>query len=166
MEILAWGCAVVGLVLGCGGALVPGFPGCAVALLGVVAFAGLTGFEIVTPPALVVAALVTAAGAIGQLSGPVVSSRAFGGSAGAATGAAIGAAFCSLIPLPGVAWGGALVGALTLGLLASRREVVGWLRGVLGTAGGCLVSIGIDLLAVLGVAAVLGVSDFLATQGM
>ncbi len=160
METLAWICAVSGFVLGGLGCLVPGFPGAAVALLGLVAFAGITDFAIVTPPALVIASLVAVAGSVGQITGPVVASRATGGTAGVATGAALGTALGSVVPLPGAAWIGAMLGALLLGLVASRRELLGWVRGVVGTAGGCLVAVVSDALGVLGVAAVLGVSDF------
>ena len=166
MESLAWICALSGLLLGGAGCLVPGFPGCAVALLGLVGFAGLTDFTIVTPPALLLASGIVLAGAVGQVTGPVAAGRAAGGTAGAATGAAIGAALGSLLPLPGLAWVLAVVLASTLGLVASRRQVLGWVRGVVGTAGGCAVAIVADALAVLGVGAVLGVADFVHALGV
>ncbi|MCB9689114.1 MAG: DUF456 family protein [Alphaproteobacteria bacterium] len=162
MELLAWTCAGLGLVLGGVGALVPGFPGCAVALLGLVAFAGLTDLRTVGPGALVLAACVVVIGSFGQLAGPVAGGRAAGGTAGAATGAALGAAAGAFVPLPGAAWGGAVVGAALLGLVASRGELVGWVRGVVGTAGGCLVGVLADLVAVLAIGAILGFADFLA----
>jgi hypothetical protein len=49
-----------------------------------------------------------------------------------------------------------------VGLIASRGELVGWVRGVAGTTAGCLVGVLADLVGVLGIAAVLGASDFLA----
>ncbi|MEQ1504797.1 MAG: hypothetical protein ABMB14_21350 [Myxococcota bacterium] len=161
MVVLAWTCAIGGLVLGGIASLVPGFPGCAVALLGLVAFASLTGFEIVDPVALLVATGITVVGAVAQLTGPVSASRAFGGSAGAATGAALGAAFGALIPAPGASWIAAIASAVVVGGLASRGALGGWVRGVLGTSGGCLVSVAADGLAVLGIGAVLGFADFL-----
>jgi len=160
-ETIAWLCASAGLVLGLGAVFVPGFPGSAVALLGLVAFAGLTGFEIVTREALVLATVIAAAGALGQVLGPALSSRALAGSAGAATGAAVGAALGTLVPIPGVAWGAALVGAILLGGSLSWKGVREWLRGVVGAAGGCCLSGVIDGVAVLGVGAVLGLADFL-----
>jgi uncharacterized protein YqgC (DUF456 family) len=160
MVWLAWVCAFAGLLLGGIASIVPGFPGCAVALLGLVAFAALTDFEVVTRGALLVAVGITVAGSIGQLTGPVAGSRALGGSAGAATGAAIGAALGAMIPVPGVSWVVALGGALTLGLWWSRRELGSWGRGVAGTAGGCLFGAAIDAIAVLGIGAVLGFADF------
>lgn len=155
----AWACALGGIGLGALVALVPGLPGGAVALLGLVAFAAMSDFVVVPESALVVAALVALAGWAGQILAPVSASRAVGGSAGAATGAAVGAALGSVVPLPFVAWGGAVIGALTLGLIGSRRKLLGWLRGVMGTTSGCGLSIAADLLAVLGVAAVLAVCD-------
>ena len=162
MQTLAWTCALAGLVLGGLAALVPGFPGCAVALLGLVAFAGLTDFRIVTPEALVLATGITIVGAAAQITAPVLSGRAAGGSAGAATGAAIGAALTVWIPVPGAAWAGAVLGAVVLGFLASRGAWVAWVRGVVGTAGGCLVAFAADGIAVLAIGAVLGLADFYA----
>ncbi len=163
---LAWTCAAAGVLMGGLGALVPGFPGSAVALLGVVAFAGLTDFVVVTPAALVVAALIAGAGAVAQLTAPVVASRAAGGAAGVATGAALGAALGALLPLPGLAWISAVGGAAVIGTIASREGIVRWLRGVVGAAGGCAVAVASDLVAVFGVAAVLAVADFMATVRM
>jgi hypothetical protein len=166
METLAWTSAMGGLLLGGLASFVPGFPGCAVALLGLVAFAGLTDFEVVTAPALIVAAGITVAGAFGQVTGPVVAGRAAGGSAGVATGAAVGAAVGAIVPVPGAAWFCAVSGALVLGVVLSRRQWIAWLRGVVGTAGGCLVGWAADLVAVLAIGAVLGLADFLhATAG-
>ena len=88
-ETLAWVCGIGGLVLGMLAALIPGFPGCAVALLGLVAFAGMHPGHSVTPEALLLGVVVTLAGALSQLAAPVVTSRAAGGAAGVATGAAV-----------------------------------------------------------------------------
>ncbi len=157
----AWSCAIGGLLLGGLAAPVPGFPGCAVALLGLVAFAALSDFAIVTPPALLVATALTVAGVVLQLAAPATASRVLGGSAGAATGAAVGALVGVVVPIPGASLALAVLGAATLGLLGSTRELGGWLRGVLGTSSGCLVGLAADALAVLGVGAVLAISDFL-----
>jgi uncharacterized protein YqgC (DUF456 family) len=162
MLTLAWTCALAGLVLGGIAAVIPGFPGCAIALLGLVAFAGLTDFTIVTPGALAVATGIAIVGAGAQLTAPVVSARAAGGSAGAATGAAVGAILAVWIPVPGAAWAGAVIGAVLIGFLASRGAWIAWLRGVVGTAGGCLVAFAADGLAVLGIGAVLALADFYA----
>ncbi len=162
MELLAWTCAGAGVVLGGFGALIPGFPGSAVALLGLVAYAGLTDMRSVGPAALVLAACIVVVGSFGQLAGPVAGGRAAGGTAGAATGAALGAAAGAFVPLPGAAWACAVLGSALVGFLGSRGELVGWVRGVIGTAGGCLVGVLADLVAVLGVAAVLGLADFVA----
>jgi len=164
-EIIAWVCASAGLVLGLAAVFVPGFPGSAVALLGLVAFAGLTGFEIVTREALVLATLFMAAGTLGQVLGPALSSRAMAGSAGAATGAAIGAALGTLIPIPGVAWGTAILGAAALGGSLSVKGVRDWLKGVVGAAGGCCLSGMLDGVAVLAIGAVLGLADYLHLPG-
>ncbi len=162
MEVLAWLCAMGGLLLGGVSAFVPGFPGSAVALLGLVAFAGLTDFSIVNSEALILATLIALAGAVGQIAAPMVASRAAGGTAGVATGAALGAALGALIPLPGASWGGALIGATVLGIVGSREGFLKTLRGLVGTAGGCAVAVGADLVSVLGIGAVLAVADFLA----
>ena len=158
-EAIAWTCATGGLLLGLGAVFVPGFPGCAVALLGLVAFAGLTGFEVVTREALVLATVLAGAGAIAQVLGPALASRALAGSAGAATGAALGAAVGTLVPVPGVGWGLAVLGAVVLGGALSWKGVLEWLRGVVGAAGGCCLSATVDGIAVLSVGAVLAVAD-------
>ncbi len=166
METLAWTCAIGGLGLGGVAAWVPGFPGCAVALVGLVGFAGLTDFEVVGPPALVLAGGITIAGVFAQLMGPVVAGRAAGGSAGAATGAALGALLGVLVPVPGLAWVTAILGAAILGVTLSRAQVLAWLRGVAGTAGGCVVGVAADLVAVMALGAILAVADFAhALQG-
>ena len=161
METIAWSCAIGGLLLGGLGALVPGFPGSAVALLGLVAFAALTGFEIVTREALVLATLIAGAGAVGQLLAPMVGSRLLGGTAGAATGAALGAAIGAIFPIPGMGWLLALVGALVLGLITQSRTWVQKFRGAIGVFSGCLVSLAADLVAVFSIGAILAISDFL-----
>jgi len=162
MEVLAWSCAIGGLVLGGVSAFVPGFPGSAVALLGLLAFAGLTDFSIVTSEALILATLIALAGALGQIAAPAVSSRAAGGTAGVATGAALGAALGALIPLPGASWGAGILGGLLLGIVGSREGFLKTIRGMIGTAGGCVVAVAVDLVSVLGIAAVLAVADFMA----
>ena len=131
------------------------------ALLGLVAFAALTGFEIVTREALVLATLIAGAGAVGQLLAPMVGSRLLGGTAGAATGAALGAAIGAIFPIPGMGWLLALVGALVLGLITQSRTWVQKFRGAIGVFSGCLVSLAADLVAVFSIGAILAISDFL-----
>jgi uncharacterized protein YqgC (DUF456 family) len=162
-EALAWACGLGGVVLGGAAVLVPGFPGCAVAFLGLVAFAGLTDFAIVTREALILAGGITLVGAVAQLAGPALASRALAGTAGAATGAVIGACVGVVIPVPGLGYGLAVLGAAIGGATASRRHVIAWLRGTVGAAGGCCVAAAVDALAVLGCAAVLAIADFANT---
>lgn len=159
---LAWACAWVGIALGGAAILVPGFPGCVVAFLGLAAFAGITDFAIITREGLVLAGGLTVVGALGQLAGPALASRALSGSAGAATGAVIGACLGLFVPVPGVGYGLALAGAALGGVVGSDRRVVAWLKGVVGAAGGCCVAAAVDGLGVLGCAAVLAISDFVA----
>lgn len=163
---LAWTAAIGGCLLGGFAALVPGFPGCAVALLGLVAFAGLTDFAIVGPHALELAAVVTAIGAVTQLAGPVAGNRAAGGTAGSATGAALGAALGASLPIPGASWTFALVGAVILGVLTARQGFTRALRGVVGTASGCLWGAAVDFAAVAAIAAILAVADYVARAGL
>ncbi len=159
--LVAWSSAVGGLALGLVLVPVPGVPGSAVALLGLVAFAGLTDYAIVDRTALALAAGIAAVGVLGQVLSAPVGARALGGSAGAATGAALGAAVGALVPLPGVLFIGGIVGAvggafLGAGTLGQR------LRGAIGSASGCFVAAGWDLVGVLGVGAVLALADFLS----
>ena len=62
MTTVAWVSAIAGLGLGAMASIIPGFPGSAVALLGLVCFAGLTNFTILTPDALILAAIVAGLG--------------------------------------------------------------------------------------------------------
>jgi uncharacterized protein YqgC (DUF456 family) len=163
--VLAWSAALAGLVLGGLAAIVPGFPGCAIALLGLVAFAGLTDFAVVGPSSLGLALLVVLLASVAQLAAPITGNRALDGSAGTATGAALGAAFGALIPLPGASWACAVGGAAALGIATLRGGVRPALRGVAGTAGGCLVGTSIDFAATVAVGAILAVADFRASLG-
>jgi len=162
MTDLAWLVAIAGLLLGGFGALVPGFPGSAVALLGLVSFAAITDFTVLGPEALLLATLVAVAGVITQLLSPVISARAAGGTAGVATGAALGALLGAFVPFPGAPLALGWVGAILLGLLGIREGVVATLRGWFGATSGCLVAIGADLVAVLAQAAILAVASYLA----
>lgn len=151
--------------MGAFGALVPGFPGSAVALLGLVAYAGLTNFEVVTREALVLAAVFALGGVLGQLVAPVLGSRALGGSAGAATGAALGAVVGVFLPLPMASALLAVLGAIVVGVITSRRAFLAWIRGVVGASTGCLGAVAADLVAVFAIGAILGVADFMSRVG-
>ncbi|MFT4626147.1 MAG: hypothetical protein ACI8PZ_004819 [Myxococcota bacterium] len=155
---LAWICAVAGLGLGLVLVLVPGIPGSAVALLGLVAFAGLTDFSPVDQRALAVAAGLAAIGVLGQALGPPIASRGLGGGAGAATGSALGACLGAFVPIPGALWVAAVVGAVIGAALGGSGWFAG-VRGVSGAAAGCVVAAAWDFVGVLGVGAVLAVAD-------
>lgn len=159
-ETLAWTVALAGITLGGAAALIPGFPGSAVALLGLVAFAGMTDFAVVDERALVVGALICVASAVAQVASPAIAGRAAGGTAGAATGAAVGGALGALVPLPGASFGAGLVGAVLLGVVFSREGVIKTVRGMVGAASGCALAVAVDLLAVLAIAAILALSEF------
>jgi uncharacterized protein YqgC (DUF456 family) len=164
IENLAWGAATSGLLLGAALTLVPGFPGCTVALLGLLAFAGLTDFATVSAPVLTLAGIFTAIGAGGQLAGPALTSRAVGGASGAATGAVLGALLGVMIPVPGAIYGMAVVGSVVVGLLGYRQGLLRVVKGVGGASIGCCASTLIDAAAVLGIGALLAVTDTLALQ--
>jgi len=162
MEIAAWTCALGGMVLGGLLAPVPGFPGCAVAYLGLVAFAGLTDFRTLPVEALWIGLAFVVVATLVQLVAPAVTSRAAGGAAGAASGAAVGATLGLLVPLPGAAWGASLLGAAVGGFALSRQGLVEFLRGLVGTAGGCLTGAVVDAVAILGLATLLALGDLAA----
>lgn len=161
-EAVAWACAVLGVVLGGIAAFVPGFPGAAVALLGAVAFAAITDFRVVPPPALAFATAIAVVATGVQLLAPVSASRAAGGTAGAATGAALGAIVGAFVPLPAASAALAIAGAVVLGAFGARRQTLAWIRGVGGAASGCMVGIAADLVAVVAIAAILALADFAA----
>lgn len=162
MEIAAWSCALGGMVLGGLLAPVPGFPGCAVAYLGVVAYAGLTDFRTLPVPALWIGLALVVVATLAQLVAPAVTSRATGGAAGAATGAALGATVGLIAPVPVVAWVASLLGALVGGFALSRRGFVDLLRGLVGTAGGCVTGAVVDGVAILGLASLVAIGDLAA----
>lgn len=160
--VLAWASALLGLGLGMGLALIPGVPGATVALLGLVAFAGLTGFDVVGEPQLLLAATVAVIAAVVQGLSPVFTSRAWGGSAGAATGAVVGAVVGSVVPLPGLGWLLSVAGALVLGVWGARHEPVAYGKGVSGAAVGCVSGAAVDAVGVLAIGGILAVSVFAA----
>jgi hypothetical protein len=156
-----WTIASLGLTFGVLGACIPGFPGAIVALLGVAAFAALTGFSIVTADALRLAALLALAGGVAQRLAPIWGSRASADASGAATGAAAGATLGLISPLP--------LGAIVFGTIGSALGApfgparlvarVAALGGLVATA---LIAVLVDLLAVLGIGAVLAVAVYRA----
>ena len=164
MLTLAWMCAIVGLGLGLALVPVPGLPGSAVALLGLVAFAALTEFEPVGKEALVIAAALAMTGAAGQLLGAPMAGRGLGGGGGAATGAALGAALGVFLPVPGAIMAVAICGAVA-GAVLGGGPLTERVRGVSGAAAGCVVAAAWDLLGVLGVGAVLAVADATRSVG-
>lgn len=141
---------------------VPGFPGCAVAYLGVVAYAGLTDFRTLPIPALWIGLALVVVATLAQLVAPAVTSRATGGAAGAATGAALGATVGLIAPVPAVAWVASLAGALVGGFALSRRGIVDLVRGMVGTAGGCVTGAVIDGVAILALASLVAIGDLAA----
>jgi uncharacterized protein YqgC (DUF456 family) len=162
IEMFAWTVALVSIGLGAITALIPGFPGSVIALIGAVAFASLTGWRIVPPDALGVAALIALGGTIAQLAAPALLSRATGGTAGAATGAVVGAGLGALIPVPGMPYLTAVLGAAVGGAVGGSERTLGRIRGVIGAASGCGLAVAADLCAVTGIASVLAVCAFAA----
>lgn len=160
IETVAWACALGGIAMGGLIVVVPGIPGCVVAFLGLIAFAGLTDFQVLPREAVVLAAGVALVGALAQLVGPALTSRALAGTAGAATGALVGAAVGAFVPIPGAGFALAVVGAALIGGVAARHEVIAWMRGVVGASFGCCLAAAVDALAVLACAAILGSADF------
>jgi hypothetical protein len=165
MTAFAWSIALGGLALGALASLVPGFPGCAVALLGLAAFAGLTDFAIVSREALAAGGAITAVGAGAQLLAPITTNRALGGSAGSATGAALGVVVGFWVPIPGAAWALGLGGAFVGAVVGVRQGVTAGVRGVAGTAAGCFTGVAMDFAAVVALAGLLAACDWRAALG-
>jgi len=165
MTAFAWSIALGGLGLGALASVVPGFPGCAVALLGLAAFAGMTDFAIVSREALAAGAAITAVGAGAQWLAPITTNRALGGSAGSATGAALGVVVGVWVPLPGAAWSLAVGGALLGAAVGLRQGLASGARGVAGTAAGCLTGVAMDFAAVVALAGLLAACDWQAALG-
>lgn len=162
IETLAWTVALAAIGLGAVTALIPGFPGSVVALIGAIAFAALTEWRIVPPTALGVAALIALGGTVAQLAAPALLSRATGGTAGAATGAVLGAGIGALIPVPGMPYLTAVIGAALGGAVGGSERTLGRIRGAVGAASGCGLAVAADLCAVTGIASVLALCAFAA----
>lgn len=128
------------------------------ALLGLVAFSALTDFSLLPPGALALAAAVSLLALAGQASAPIWGHRALRGSAATASAAALGAAIGFLVPIPGFSFVLAISGAVLTALFWRPWQVRANLRGVAGTAGGCLVAIAADGIAVVAQGGILGLS--------
>ncbi|MCB9662689.1 MAG: hypothetical protein H6732_01140 [Alphaproteobacteria bacterium] len=161
LAFIGWLLALAGLLAGLLLAFVPGVPGALVALLGLAAYALLGWGAPVGWGPLGVATLFAVAGTAAQAFAPLAGVRAVSAASGAASGAALGGVLGVLVPVPLVqllpgtvgALGGTVVGG---GRLLSRLAVPLAIVPLLGAV------VLVDLLAVLGIGAVLAVAGHLA----
>lgn len=155
--MLGWVAAIVawcGLVAGVLLAFVPGVSGAMVAFAALCVAACLQGG--VPVDALVVAGLCAGAGGLAQAAGAVWATRWVSSSPGAATGAALGAAMLTAAPAPIVPMMGGALGAL-VGAWTTRSTLRAKLAASIAVVPVMLGAMVADLLATLGVGAVLGV---------
>lgn len=161
MVTLGWFLVMMGLATGLFLALIPGVPGVVFAWFGLVALRLCAGAEAVPDDALLLGALVTVAGFVGQLLTAVVGVRTVSSAPGPATGAALGPAFAWFAPTTA---GAIVVGALGsfAGAIVGPGRFLARVSSTLGWVVGVGLSVMVDLLAVFGVGAVVGVLSFVA----
>lgn len=157
LAFVGWLLAIVGLCAGLLLALVPGAPGALAALLGLAAYALLGWGEPVGAGALGLATLFALVGTSGQALVPLAGVRLVSRAPGAASGAAAGGALAALLPVPLLVWVPGTLGAVA-GTVVGRGRLLSRLAVPLAVVPLVGLAVLLDLLAVLGVAAVLAVS--------
>jgi uncharacterized protein YqgC (DUF456 family) len=140
METLLWTCAVVFVLAGLAGTLLPVLPGVPLVFAGLLAAAWADGFQHVGWPVLLVLGVLTAAAFVVDIAASGIGARRAGATRAATLGAGLGALVGVFFGLPGLLLG-PFVGA-AVGQFAARGDVseagrVGfgaWLGFLVGTA--------------------------------
>ena len=140
MTLLLWLLAVVLVIVGLIGVVLPGLPGHALILAGLVLGAWADGFARVgTPTLAVIGALALASYAIDVVA-TVLGARHLGASSRAMTGAALGTVLGLFMGIPGMIVGpflGAVLGELTVRgdvIQAGKAGVAAWIGFAVGAA--------------------------------
>ena len=147
MLIVLWIVAIVLVMVGLAGVLLPVLPGPPLVLGGIVVLAGAYRFERISVPLLIVLAIVTALLVLVDAGASAVGAKRFGGTWRGALGASIGA----LVGLLGGPVGlvlGAFVGAVlgeTLGGKDSREALKAGTGAMLGLVAGAVVKMAVCL---------------------
>ena len=134
---LAWFVAVVLVLVGLAGAILPALPGTPVVLAGLVMMAWLGDFEAVRPITLLWLTLLTLLSLVIDFLATAEGARRFGAGRGAILGATLGVLVGLFFGLPGLLLG-PFVGAV-LGHMAGRARLDDSLRAGVGASVGVLV---------------------------
>jgi uncharacterized protein len=140
MTILLWLLAVVLVIVGLAGVVLPGLPGHALILAGLVLGAWADGFARVGMTTLAVIGVLALASYVIDFVATVLGARHLGASSRAMTGAALGTLFGMFMGLPGLIVGpflGAVLGELTVQgdvVQAGRAGIAAWIGFALGAA--------------------------------
>ena len=138
--LLLWLAALVLVITGLIGTVLPGLPGPILVFAGVLLAAWADGFARIGPFTLVLLGLMTLAAYAVDFAASAVGVRHAGASTRAAVGAALGAVAGIFFGLPGLILGpfvGAVLGELTVRRnlsLAGRAGLAAWIGFVVGTA--------------------------------
>ena len=138
--LLLWVAAVVLVITGVVGTILPGLPGPILVFAGVLLAAWADGFARIGPLTLIVLATMTIAAYAVDFAASAVGVRHAGASTRAAVGAALGTVAGIFLGLPGLILGpfvGAVIGELTVRRnlpLAGRAGLAAWIGFVVGTA--------------------------------
>ncbi len=150
MTILLWVAAVVLVLVGIAGIVLPALPGPILVFAGLLLGAWAGGFERVGLPAIVVLGLLTVAAEVVDIVGASIGVKRFGASRRAVVGAALGTLVGLFLGLPGIVVGpfaGAVVGELSAGRDIRRAGIAGTAAWV-GFIVGVVVKVGIAFLMV------------------
>jgi uncharacterized protein len=140
MTLLLWLLAIVLVIVGLAGVVLPGLPGHLLILAGLVLAAWADGFARVGMPTLAVIGALALASYVIDFLATVLGARHIGASTRAMTGAALGTLLGVFMGLPGMIVGpflGAVLGELTVRgdlLQAGKAGVAAWIGFAVGTA--------------------------------
>ena len=140
MTVLLWTLAVVLVIVGLIGIVMPALPGHLLVFAGLVVAAWADGFERVGVATLVIIGVIAAASYLVDFAAAAIGARRLGASKRAMAGAALGTLLGLFLGLPGLIIGpfvGAVVGELTTNRdwkQAGRAGVAAWIGFAIGTA--------------------------------
>jgi uncharacterized protein YqgC (DUF456 family) len=140
MTIVLWVIAILLVVAGVIGVILPALPGTVLIMAGLVLAAWVDGFTRVGPWTLVVIGVIGAASYLVDFAAAAIGARKLGASPRAMVGAGLGTILGLFLGLPGIIIGpfiGAVIGELTVNrnlTQAGKAGVAAWIGFAIGTA--------------------------------
>jgi uncharacterized protein YqgC (DUF456 family) len=140
MTIVLWVIAILLVVAGVIGVILPALPGTVLIMAGLVLAAWVDGFTRVGPWTLVVIGVIGAASYLVDFAAAAIGARKLGASPRAMVGAGVGTILGLFLGLPGIIIGpfiGAVIGELTVNrnlTQAGKAGVAAWIGFAIGTA--------------------------------